>query len=323
MRIGNASKDENNRQKNGKLGDQTGVEVYVRAWYDRGWRVVARAKDPATREKIAALMEQACANNNIGYDQNNRNNLLTLLKKNGFNFKTVGKTETDCSALVATICIACGIPESLMVVDGNLCWTGNLEAQLRKSGKFDFYDGDKFLKKTGDLRRGDILIAHNYKTNSGHAAVALDNGENIKDTSAPATPAPAPVSDLKVGQEVKLVKGSTYSNGQKIPSWVFNTKLYVRAINGDNITISTQKSGVITGVVKKSSLQGYTNPAAAGWSGTVRVNSYLNVRSGPGSSYSAIGRLYNNNKVTIIQEKNGWGNLSTGGWVSLTYIKKS
>lgn len=321
MRIGNAAKDENSKYHSGKAGDQTGVEVYVRPWYDRGWRVIARAKDPAMREKMAVLMEQACANNNIGYDQQERETLFKKLKANNFNFTSVGKCETDCSALVATICIACGIPEALMTPNGKLCWTGNLEAQLRKTGKFDFFDGDKFLKKTGDLRRGDILIAHNDKTGSGHAAIALDNGENIKD-EAPAPAPTTPTTNLVVGQEVKLVAGATYYNGKSIPKWVFNTKLYVRAINGDNITISTQKTGAITGVVKKSSLQGYTTPNAIGYKVKVSVKSYLNVRSGPGTSYSAVGRLYNNNVVTIIETKNGWGHVSTGGWISLSQTKK-
>lgn len=54
---------------------------------------------------------------------------------------------------------------------------------------------------------------------------------------------------FKLGEEVKLVKGAKYFNGKSIPSWVFNKTLYVRAINGDRITISTLKSGAITGSV--------------------------------------------------------------------------
>lgn len=266
-------------------------------------------------------MEQACANNNIGYDQWDRNSLLTKLKSNGFNFTTVGKCETDCSALAGTICIAIGVPESLMVVNGNLVWTGNIEAQLRKSGMFDFYDGYDFLKITDNLRRGDIIIYS--KGNSGHVAVALDNGKNI--TAAPAPVVTTPTNNsgtLTIGQEVKLVPGAKYYNGQNIPSWVFNTKLYVRAINGDNITISTQKTGAITGVVKRSSLQGYSTPTAIGYKVRVKTNSYLNIRSGPSTSYGIIGRLYNNNEVIIVDSKGTWGQLSTEGWISLNYTVK-
>lgn len=54
--------------------------------------------------------------------------------------------------------------------------------------------------------------------------------------------------------------------------------------------------------------------------GTVKVNSTLNVRSGPGTSYGRTGSLTNGLKVTIVEEKNGWGKLLQGGWVSLDYI---
>lgn len=246
---------------------------------------------------------------------------MTKLKANGFNFTTVGPCETDCSALAGTICIAIGVPESLMVVEGNLVWTGNIEAQLRKSGMFEFFDGYNFLKITDNLRRGDILIYH--KGSSGHVAVALDNGSNITSAPAPVVTVPTNNSgELLLGQEVKLVPGATYYNGQSIPSWVFNTKLYVRGINGDNITISTQKTGAITGVVKRNAIQGYKAPTAQGYRARVKVNSYLNVRSGPSTSNAVVGRLYNNNEITIVNTKNGWGEISTGGWVSLSYTVK-
>lgn len=54
---------------------------------------------------------------------------------------------------------------------------------------------------------------------------------------------------FKVGDEVKLVSGAKYFNGKSIPGWVFNKTLYVRAINGDRVTISTLKTGAITGSV--------------------------------------------------------------------------
>ena len=55
--------------------------------------------------------------------------------------------------------------------------------------------------------------------------------------------------------------------------------------------------------------------------GTVTVASTLNIRSGPGTSYSRTGSLKNGTKVTIVEEKNGWGKLKQGGWVSLQYVK--
>ena len=39
---------------------------------------------------------------------------------------------------------------------------------------------------------------------------------------------------------------------------------------------------------------------AAAQSGVVKVDSYLNVRDGAGSSYSTIGKLSNNQSVTVV-----------------------
>lgn len=55
--------------------------------------------------------------------------------------------------------------------------------------------------------------------------------------------------------------------------------------------------------------------------GTVTVSNTLNIRSGPGTSYGRTGSLKNGTKVTIVEEKNGWGKLKQGGWVSLQYVK--
>lgn len=54
--------------------------------------------------------------------------------------------------------------------------------------------------------------------------------------------------------------------------------------------------------------------------GTVKVSSYLRVRSAPGTGNEQIGRLYNGDKVNIVSELDGWGWLKQGGWVSLDYI---
>ena len=319
MRIGNASKDENKKYVNGKAGDQTHEEVYIREWYNRPWNLIIRARNNSDAEKIAVLMEQACANDNIGYDQNERNSLLAKLKGNSFNFTTVGPCETDCSALVSTILIAIGIPESLMTVGGNLRVTWNLEEALRTlPDKFEFFDGHDFCEITDNLKRGDILL------NSGHhVAVALDNGKNIKTEAAPDVAVPINNSNLTVGQEVKLVPGSKWYDGSTIPSWVFGSKLYIREINNNGrIVVSTQKTGAVTGAVDQRSIQEYGEPRAQGYVVKVRVNSYLNVRKGPGTGYGTCGRLYNGNTTTIISEQSGWGERAEGGWISLNYTVK-
>lgn len=50
--------------------------------------------------------------------------------------------------------------------------------------------------------------------------------------------------------------------------------------------------------------------------------SKLNVRNGPSTLYRVKGVISRNEIRTIVNEKNGWGQLSNGGWISLKYTKK-
>ena len=54
----------------------------------------------------------------------------------------------------------------------------------------------------------------------------------------------------------------------------------------------------------------------------VCVNTFLNVREGPGTGYKAIWKLYNGDKVTIYEQKNGWGRIDDYGWVCMDYLKE-
>lgn len=57
--------------------------------------------------------------------------------------------------------------------------------------------------------------------------------------------------------------------------------------------------------------------------GTVKVNDFLRVRSGPGTSYAVAGYLGPNEKVTITERRSvgstTWGKISNG-WISLDYV---
>ncbi len=78
--------------------------------------------------------------------------------------------------------------------------------------------------------------------------------------------------------------------------------------------------------IKVSSSGGSSDQPSGGSTGTVNVSSSLNVRSGPGSSYSVVASLSNNAKVTVLKkESNGWYYIRTAsgktGYVSGEYIK--
>ena len=58
-----------------------------------------------------------------------------------------------------------------------------------------------------------------------------------------------------MGDQVTMDKAATvYGTTRKFSSWVYSAKLYVRAISGDRISVSTLKSGAITGNVDKKYL---------------------------------------------------------------------
>ncbi len=53
----------------------------------------------------------------------------------------------------------------------------------------------------------------------------------------------------------------------------------------------------------------------------VRVNSYLTVRSGPGTGYKAVDKLYNDNVVTVYNRQGTWGQIGVKRWVSMNYLE--
>lgn len=173
VKIGHAYSDENGKASGGKAGDQTAKEVKISNYYvnSKGW-VVLRCKDDDKRLKIAEAMEKACNNEDIGYDQNQRDTLFNNVKNSGFDpSKTTKKVETDCSALVR-VCIAYAYGKD---VAGNIR-TVSEPAALVKTGLFTKYTDDKYCKSSDYLLRGDILCT----PVSGHTVVVLDDGAKVK-----------------------------------------------------------------------------------------------------------------------------------------------
>ena len=172
IKIGQASRDERMRYSAGIAGDQDGQEVAIRTWYNRPWNKVLRAKNPDVAEKIARAMEDACKNDNIGYDQYERTTLYDLCKANGWNIKAVNKPcETDCSALVSVCVNAAGVK-----VSGDI-YTGNEANALLRTGEFELLTAPKYLLSDEYLKRGDILLYEFH-----HTAIALQDGKKAEKT---------------------------------------------------------------------------------------------------------------------------------------------
>ena len=192
--IGSSSKDERGQYQGGQAGDQTNKEVYILNWYYQNWNVVLRPTTDELAERIACAMEDACDNNNIGYDQLERNSLYTQAKQVGLNMsKITSPCECDCSSLVSICCICAGLPEAYFYVGGNMCTTRNLKNACLNTNMFSVLTDNKYLTQKDYLKRGDILL-----NESQHVVIVLADGANVEKLSPsnqqqngnPYTPAP-------------------------------------------------------------------------------------------------------------------------------------
>ncbi len=169
IKIGHASADERYKASGGEAGDQTGGEVCVRSWYSSPWDTVMRPKSAVIAEKSAKACEAACANNNIGYDQSQRNTLYNYAKAACFDLNEItDKCECDCSSLMH-VCAVVGGANLKYGINGHTTWT--LASALEASGDYEKLTDAKYLTSDRYLKRGDILI-----NTDAHTAMALENG---------------------------------------------------------------------------------------------------------------------------------------------------
>lgn len=168
LKVGSARIDENGNTSGGEAGDQTGKEVCTQTMYthSKGW-YVHRPKKVSYATKIAAAMQTACDNPNIGYDQGNR---LGIIK---YGTSTTTKTECDCSSLVRQCVI-----EATGTDPGNFT-TANESTKLAATGLFE----DKFSyvsQSKTPLYNGDILVT---KT-KGHTVIVVSGNPRSSSSSS-------------------------------------------------------------------------------------------------------------------------------------------
>ncbi len=184
IKIGHASIDEKGKASGGAAGDQSGGEVCTRSWYASGWDVILRPKSAEIAEKSAKACEDACNNSKIGYDQNSRNTLYIYGKLGNFDLSKIDdECECDCSSLMH-VCAIAGGAKLTYGYNGLVTW--NMVDAFVKSGDYEKLTDSKYLTSDAYLKRGDILVRQ-----SGHTAMALENGAKVGN-DAP-TPAPSPV----------------------------------------------------------------------------------------------------------------------------------
>ena len=176
--LGSARHDEHGKLVNGKAGDQTqktskgdmSGEVSMQNFYvhSKGW-IILRPKSAAVAEEIARNMIDACNNANIGYDQNQRTDILSK------GIHTTVKTETDCSTLIR-VCVK----EATGKDPGDFT-TQNEAAALDRTGLFQAPLVFKSLMLT-PLYVGDILVTRT----KGHTVAVVEGAHrSVATTTAP------------------------------------------------------------------------------------------------------------------------------------------
>lgn len=147
IRFGSARIDENGKIVGGKPGDQTGREVSMQNYYmsSKGWYCL-RPKSVDHATKLAKAMTLACDNDNIGYNQDQRYQVISK----GINSKT--PINADCSSLVrACIIYATGKDVGNFTTYSEadtLEGSGLFEKRFAVKSETDLYDGDVLVTKT-------------------------------------------------------------------------------------------------------------------------------------------------------------------------------
>lgn len=194
IKIGSARIDEKNGIKNGVAGDQTGKEVMIENYYNhsKGW-LAFYPKNETVADKLAEAMVQACNNNNIGYDQNQRLGVFNRVKGGTLIKNIATPTECDCSALVrACILQATG----LALANFN---TATEPSILKSSGLFlpAFT-----VTKSSQLKKGMILVT---KT-KGHTVIVVEDNGSV-------TPTPQPTNTKTIDDIAREVIAGKWGNG--------------------------------------------------------------------------------------------------------------
>lgn len=216
VKIGHASLDEHGKIAGGSAGDQTGKEVRIQNWFNKGWNVVLRPMDPTMAEAMAQSMEKACRNDNVGYDQGGRNSLHARAKDVGYDLSLIAvPCECDCSSLMHVVAIAGG---ANLPYGSNGLTTRDMVDAFMATGQFEKLTDSKYLTSDKFIKRADVLVKE-----GSHTAMALENGSAVaKEPDIVADYCAVYLPILTEGMEsetVRMMQNMLLYNGYKLPNY--------------------------------------------------------------------------------------------------------
>lgn len=259
--IGHASIDENGKAAGGKAGDSTQKEVCTIGWYNGSWHTVLRPKSSAIAEKSAKACEAACANDNIGYDQNQRNTLNTQAKAKGYDLARITTPcECDCSSLMHVCAIAGG---AKLTYGSNGVTTSTMVNAFVNSGDYEKLTDSKYLTSDKYLKRGDVLVK------KGHTVMNLTDGSGAGSSSgATTTPATKPTTTTTARTKATESPRSGPDNSLAGTYMVTASQLNIRNGAGTSPNSYGKDKTVLVSIPKGTKVQNYgycTNVNGTKW----------------------------------------------------------
>jgi hypothetical protein len=172
VEIAHARMDENGGIDGPVEGDQTGKEIEVRDWYEKGWVYYIECLDEAMGNAAADFAKEIALNSAFGYSQNTRWTGYTSIKNNGFKIQGA-HGNLDCSSLVITAYIMAGLN---IKASG---YTGSIKSIFAATGKFRIYTDKAHTASCAYAKKGSIYLRPKTGNMGGHVFIVISNGTNV------------------------------------------------------------------------------------------------------------------------------------------------
>lgn len=213
--ISQASHDENGRYVGGQAGNQTGTELNTRQLWNNNWLYLIVWNDAKAAQVCATAAAQAASNMHIGYDQGERNTILSAAEAVGFAMASISTNcECDCTSLASVCAIAAGAAKAIMYEGGNLAYTGNIVDRMKRTGLVTVHQGLSYSQIQSKAKLGSILVS------SGHAVIVTSGAAAGVGSSTTSTVASGSIEELAraiwtgritaTGEERRALLGDKY-----------------------------------------------------------------------------------------------------------------